>query len=389
VRFLIDARPALDPRRTGVGRYAEELLRELPRADPGATYVAWYLHARGLLRPRRFFERAPNLEERASRFPARVFQPVSWRLGVPRVEWLAGGFDAGLATNFLPPATARPERWVLVVHDLAFERFPDTAPHIDGRWRRRFAEALARCAAVVVPSRATAADLAELHGVGPERVHVVPHGIRSEAFAPPPDAAERARRVRERFGIGGGYVLFVGGIEPRKNLVRLVRAFASAATDAWLVLAGGPVRWHPRAAAELDAEVARLPAPVRARVVRTGYLRDEDRLPLLWGAELLAYPSLAEGFGLPVLEAFAAGVPVLCSRASSLPEVAGEAALLVDPLDEGAIAEAIERLLGDQGLRARLREAGLERCRLFTWRRTAQATAAVLRTVAGVLPAGR
>ncbi|HWO71424.1 MAG TPA: glycosyltransferase family 1 protein [Actinomycetota bacterium] len=382
MRFLIDARPALDPRRTGVGRYARELLDELPRADPGATYVAWYLHARGLLRPRRFFDRAPNLEERGSRFPARVFQPVAWRLGVPRVEWLAGPFDALLATNFLPPATGMLERSVLVVHDLAFERYPETAPHIDGRWRRRFAEALARCAAVVVPSAATRDDLAELHGIGPERVHVVPHGIRAGAFAPPPDAPERVRRVRGRFGIGGPYALFVGGIEPRKNLARLVRAFASVGTDAWLVLAGGPVRWYPRAAAELEDEVARLPASVRARVVRTGYLPDGDRLALLWGAELLVYPSLAEGFGLPVLEAFAAGVPVLASRASSLPEVAGDAALLVDPLDEGAIAEGIRRLLEDGELRARLREAGFERCRRFTWRRTAEATASVLRAAA-------
>jgi glycosyltransferase involved in cell wall biosynthesis len=381
VRFLIDARPALDPRRTGVGRYAEELLRELPRADPGATYVAWYLHARGLLRPRRFLDGAPNLEERPSRFPARVFQPVAWRLGVPRVEWLTGRFDALLATNFLPPATGMLDRSVLVVHDLAFERYPETAPHIDGRWRRRFAEALARCAAVVVPSAATRDDLVELHGVGP-KIHVVPHGIRAEAFAPPPDARERGRWVRERLGIGGRYALFLGGIEPRKNLRRLVRAFASVGADAWLVVAGGSVRWYPRAAAELDAEIARLPAPVRRRVIRTGYVADDDRLALLWGAELLAYPSLAEGFGLPVLEAFAAGVPVLASRASSLPEVAGEAALLVDPLDEEAIAEGIARLLGDEGLRARLRAAGLERCRLFTWRRTAEATASVLRAAA-------
>ncbi|HXF37707.1 MAG TPA: glycosyltransferase family 1 protein [Actinomycetota bacterium] len=382
MRFLVDARPALDPGRTGVGRYARRLVEELPAADPGATYVAWYLHARGLLRPRRSFPPAPNLVERATRFPARVFQPVAWRLGVPRVEWLAGRFDALLATNFLPPATGALDRSVLVVHDLAFERHPETAPHIDGRWRRRFAGALAGCAAVIVPSTATRDDLVELHGVGPERIHVVPHGVRADAFAPPPDAAERARRARERFGIGGRYVLFLGGIEPRKNLARLVRAFALAGADAWLVLAGGPVRWSPRAGAELEEEVARLPGPLRARVVRTGYVADEDRLGLLWGAELLAYPSLAEGFGFPVLEAFAAGVPVLASRSSSLPEVAGEAALLVDPLHEGAIAEGIRRLLEDGELRARLRTAGLERCRLFTWRRTAEATASVLRAAA-------
>ena len=106
---MIDARPALDPRRTGVGQYTQQLIRYLPIADPDDEFVAWYLHARGLLRPRRFFAdvRARNLTEKASRFPARIFQPASYRLGVPRVEWLVD-FDLFVATNFLAPATRSP-----------------------------------------------------------------------------------------------------------------------------------------------------------------------------------------------------------------------------------------------------------------------------------------
>ena len=109
MRAVIDARPALDPRRTGVGLYTQQIIRHLPHADPDNEYVAWYLHAKGLFRPRRFFEgvNAPNLTEKASRFPARVFGPMSTRLGVPRIEW-SGAFDVLLATNFLPPATHSP-----------------------------------------------------------------------------------------------------------------------------------------------------------------------------------------------------------------------------------------------------------------------------------------
>jgi len=365
-----------------VGQYTQQLIRHLPLADLDDEYVAWYLHARGLFRPRRFFAdvRARNLTEKASRFPARVFQPASYRLGVPRVEWLVD-FDVFVATNFLAPATNHPDRVVPIVHDLAFRHFPESAPHIDERWRRRFAATLAVSPAIVVPSAATAKDLLDAFAVDETRVHVVHHGVEAEAFAPIPQAGIDA--VRRRYGIPGGYVLFVGGIEPRKNLESLVRAFAeSDAQGLALVIAGGPVRWFPEATERLDAVIEQLPPSVQERIVRTGYVNDRDKLALLSGATLLAYPSLYEGFGFPVLEAFAAGVPVMTSNVSSLPEVAGEAALLVDPADVHAIAKALSELVGDADLRAVLSAAGVARASRFTWEATARATAGVLRGVA-------
>lgn len=378
MRIAIDARPALDPRRTGVGHYARRMIRYLPVADPLPEYVAWYLHSKGLFTRRRFFKDAPsNLDEHASRFPARVFQPVSWRLGVPRLEWLLD-FDALLATNFLPPAT-RSRGVVLVVHDLAYERFPETAPQMDARWRRRFARWLRRSAGIIVPSHSAKADLLDGHDVDASRVHVIPHG--AEPFDAPP--GREIARVRGRFGIEGPYVLFVGGIEPRKNLHGLVEAFRRAETDARLVIAGGPVRWIPEAAARLRSMVEALPAEARSRVVLTGYVSGADKRALLGGARVLAYPSLYEGFGLPVLEGFAAGVPVLTSNTSSLPEVAGDAALLVDPHDPDRIAEGLVRLLDDDALRERLRKAGRLRAADHTWPETARRTAEVLRAAAG------
>jgi glycosyltransferase involved in cell wall biosynthesis len=382
VRAVIDARPALDPRRTGVGHYAQQLVRHLPRVDPDDEYVAWYLHARGLLRPTRFFGDvgAPNLVEKASRFPARIFQPVSWRLRMPRVEWLAGDFDVLLATNFLPPPTGEMRRTVLVVHDLAFERYPETAPQIDDRWRRRFAKAVRRCGAVIVPSVSAKGDLVAAHGSPEARVHAVPHGVDAEAFAAVPRSAVES--VRERFEIPGRYVLFVGGLEPRKNLVGLVRAFAASGVEATLVIAGGSVRWFPTEEARVWAEVRALPEPARSRVRLTGYVSDEDKRALIAGAEGLLYPSLYEGFGFPVLEAMAAGTPVLTSNVSSLPEVAGPDALLVDPKDVPAIADGIGRLLEDDDLRERLIGPGRARAAAFTWEATARRTAEVLRAAA-------
>lgn len=371
-----------------MGQYAQQLIRHLPLADPDDEYVAWYLHARGLFRPRRFFAdvRARNLIEKASRFPARVFQPASYRLGIPRVEWLVD-FDLFVATNFLAPATNHPDHVVPIVHDLAFRYFPESAPHIDERWRRRFAATLAVAPAIVVPSAATAKDLLDAFALDEARVHVVHHGVDAEAFAPVPQAAVDA--VRRRHGISGAYVLFVGGIEPRKNLEHLVMAFAeSDAQDLTLVIAGGPVRWFPAASERLDASIEALPTSVRERIVRTGYVNDRDKLALLSGATVLAYPSLYEGFGFPVLEAFAAGVPVLTSNVSSLPEVAGEAAVLVDPADVEAIAKALTDIAGDADLRAVLSAAGVARASRFTWEVTARATATVLRQAAVLTGAG-
>lgn len=376
MRALIDARPALDPRRTGVGHYTDRLLWHLPAADPDGRYVAWYLHARGLLHPTRFFADVDGLEEHASRFPARVFGPLSTRVGWPRVD---ARFDALLATNFLPPHTTR-RGVVLVVHDLAFDRFPETAPHHTARWRRLFEGWLAKADGVIAPSEATRADLETFHGIGRERVDVVPLG--TEQFVAPEEQAARAARAA--LGIPEGpYALFVGGLEPRKNLEVLVRAFARVAPDVEgaLVLAGGAVNWDPGYEARLGAVIAGLPAASRTRVHRVGYVGPADKAALLGGATMLVYPSLVEGFGLPVLEGFAAGLPVLTSSTSSLPEVAGDAALLVEP-DEAGVAEGLRRLLADAALRERLAAAGRARVQAFTWERCARETAAVLHRAA-------
>jgi len=380
VRAVIDARPALDPRRTGVGQYTAQLIRHLPPADPESRYVAWYLHARGLLRPRSFFDDAdaPNLSERASRFPARVFEPVSSRLSVPRLEWVLD-FDALLATNFLPPAT-RSRGVVLVVHDLAFRVLPETAPQIDARWLRRLRRWLADAARVIVPSESAKADLVAWERVDPEKVVAVHHGVDAEAVRSAPPAAVEA--TGRRFGLAGPYLLFVGGIEPRKNLPALVRAFAKVPTEASLVIAGGRVRWFPEAAGRLREAVEALAPAVRRRVILTGYVSEGDKSALLGAATALVYPSLYEGFGFPVLEGMAARVPVLTSNVSSLPEVAGEAALLVDPRDEDALAEGIRTMLADADLREQLIGAGLARAAAFTWQETARKTAAVLREAA-------
>src|SRR3954452_24065726 len=189
--------------------YAEALLRHLPSAMPDDRFLAWYLDVRGIgRRPRRFAAWAPNLRERASRIPSRLFRPFPSRTGLPKGEWLPGTADLVVPPNYLPPPTTS-DGVVLVVHDLAFAAMPETAPHHDARWRRAFTRRLRDAAAVIVPSKATYDDLLATHDVEPSKGHVVLQATAAGRFPPvtPADVAA----MRARLGTAGPYIAFLGG----------------------------------------------------------------------------------------------------------------------------------------------------------------------------------
>ena len=377
MRIVVDARPAVFAQKTGIGVYTWHLLRLLPRVDPATTYLAWYLNAGAITGgPRRPLRElgAPNLVERGTPIPAGWFARSTERFDLPRIEWFARS-DVLFAPNFVPPPT-RSRRLVVTVHDLGFRRFPDTAPHSTRRWLARLDGTLRRATRVIAVSESTRRDLVELYHVESARITVVPLGVDGGTFGPADAGVVEA--ARSRLGVAGPYVVYVGGIEPRKNLPNLLWAFARLGPDLSLVIVGSGVEWNPQGTGLLREALERLPSETRRRVVRTGYISERDKVALLSGAEALVYPSLYEGFGLPVLEAMACGTPVVTSDRSSLPEVAGEAAVLVDPTDPEAIAAGVDRLLTDGRLRGRLREAGLARAARFTWEETARRTAQVL-----------
>ncbi len=187
--------------------------------------------------------------------------------------------------------------------------------------------------------------------------------------------------MRRRYSIDGPFLLSLGGIEPRKNLPALIRAFTSLPEDVRpnLVIAGPIAPWNPEGWDLVRPSLDALPSRLRDRVILTGYVSEEEKVALLGGAEALVYPSIYEGFGLPVLEAMACGTPVLTSDVSALPETAGGAALLVNPSSIEDIAAGMERLLTDTTLRQSMRAAGTARAATFSWDETARLTADVLR----------
>ncbi len=263
---------------------------------------------------------------------------------------------------------------VITIHDLSFIRFP----HLFRPANRLYLSVLTRLSArrarrLIAVSAHAAAESARLLSVPAERIDVVYHGV-DPAFHPLPQGQVAA--FRRRRGLPERFLFFVGTLEPRKNLKRLVQAFARLHDDRLgLVLAGGKGWLYT----DLFALVENL--GLQDRILFPGYVPGQD-LPLWYNAALaLVYPSLYEGFGLPVLEAQACGTPVLTSNTSSLPEAAGDAAVLVDPYDVAALTAGLEQLLADESLRRGLRLAGLAHAAQFTWSRTAQNTVRVYRRV--------
>ena len=376
MRVVVDARPAAMAAPTGVGTYVLNLLRRLPVVDPSTEYVAWYLEARSAFRAPRRFAGTGSLERRVP-FPSRLYDRLA-RYGAPPLEWLAKG-DVVFGTNFVPPP-ARRMRAVVTVHDLAFELMPETAPQAVGWWRRAVRRAVERADRVLVPSESTRRDLLRLMDPDPERVLVVPLGVDREVFRPA--TQDRVEAVRRRFGLDGPYLVFLGRHQ-RKNLAGLLRVFAELADDVRPTLAvTGQAPWTPDGSDHDGPALAALPASVRRQVALLGYVEPEDAAALLSGSLGLVFPTRYEGFGFPALEAMACGAPVLTSETSSLPELVGPDAVLVDPDDDTSIGDGLLRLVTDDALRTRLREAGLRRAARYDWDVTARATAAALRAAA-------
>jgi glycosyltransferase involved in cell wall biosynthesis len=342
----------------GIGRYTRELLRALMRVDEANSYRLFYAaaaphHSLPPLNARTLVRRLPFHDIWLARLWHRL------RLPVP-VETVLGSLDVYHSPDFtLPPTRARS---LLTVHDLSFVRDPDSAsPGLRDYLNAVVPRSVARSDHVLVDSTATKQDLVDLYRTPVDKITVLYCGV-EPAFKPVVEPAV-LDYVRNKYKIGRNpFILAVSTLQPRKNYVRLLQAFARLTDpDLRLVFAGGK-GWL---FTEIFATVRDL--QLSERVVFAGFVADDDLPALYSAARALAYPSLYEGFGLPMLEAMACGTPVVASTASSLPEVAGDAALLVDPFDVDALAHALDLAHSDTRIRARLIRLGRFRATRFRW----------------------
>ncbi len=357
MRVAVDATPLLGLP-TGIGAFCQGALAALaqrPDVDVRAYAVSW--------RRRRQIEATlpQGVPARQRPMPARPLHALWARGDWPPVEPFVGPIDVVHGTNFLVPPTRRAAA-VVSVHDLTPLHHPELCDEATLAYPGLIRRALGRGAWVHTDSAFVAAEVREAFGADPGRVRVVTPGIPE---LPAPSGAGADAVVARVLPAGTRrYCLAVGTAEPRKDLPGLVRSFGAVADgveDVALVLAGPP-GWGERA---LDDAVAE--SPVRARIVRTGWVPPEELAVLLARASLLAYPSLYEGFGFPPLQAMRAGVPVVATRAGSLPEVLGDGALLVDAGDHDGLAAALSTLLCDDGERSRLVAAGTTWSARYSW----------------------
>jgi glycosyltransferase involved in cell wall biosynthesis len=369
----------LTPRIGGIGRYAVHLTRALLSlaSQPGADLEFVIFTAPQTDRELLQAIEAPTCERfrwiKSTLLRSSVLLPLGAR--VERIEVFHGLDQSGIPLFF------RAGKCVVTIHDVIPLILPWAFPP---RHRWVLATALARirkqAEMVIVPSMAAAEDVVHFLGVERERIQVIPMGC--DPCFQPVDEPMRATALRRRYTLPERYILFVGTLEPRKNVQTLLQAFAQVIAempqdDLTLVIAGGKGWGGEDYRSTVDA------LKLQDHVRFAGFVEDDDLPALYRGALLFVYPSLYEGFGLPVLEAMACGTPVITSNRASLPEVAGDAALLVDPTQPTALATAIASILSDSSLRQALCVKGLARAQTFTWEAVAQQTVAIYHAVGG------
>lgn len=368
MRLGIDASRAVSARPTGTEGYAYHLTRALlPLTARRGHQVVLY------------FNRPPAPDLFLSNAQTQIVVlpfPRLWTHLRLALELHRRPPDVFFTPAHVVPVTYRGPS-AATVHDLGYHYYPQAHTRRQVaylRWSTR--HNVHRSRRVFADSQATRDDIVRFYGVEVDKIEVVYPGVDPDVTAVRDE--KRLRAVREKYGIPAPYLLYLGTLQPRKNLARLVEAFVAADVAHHLVLAGKR-GWL---AQMIEEAVASLPPAAAARVHLTGFVDEADKAALISGADGLLYPSLHEGFGFPVVEAQLCGTPVLCADSSSLPEVAGAGALLVDATDTEALTAAIERLAGDEVLRSRLVDAGRVNAQRFTWERAAEQVLASLEMVA-------
>ena len=373
MKVAIDVRTINKPR-SGVGHYVTNLIREFQKIDKENSYCL--ISNNGEFEAE--FASRPNFE--------------NYRTWISNENHLVGdlwesfylpgllqrkGVSVFHGPAFMIPLRFSGFRTVVTIHDIVAFIKPETVPLKYALYMRFLIGLVVRKAdRVITPSESTKQDLIDRLKVPEEKIEVVYEAV-SDEFKPW-SGPGRAEQVKRKFGIRDRYMLFVGNLEPRKNLVRLMRAFERARDrlgGAYQLVISGKKGWLYKDILTTYEQVN------RGDVILTSYVSDKDLVDLYRSADMFVFPTLYEGFGLPVLEAMGCGAPVITSSVSSIPEIAGDAAVLVDPLDIGQISEAMVEVAFSEALRANLREKGLRQAAGFTWTKTAERTLEIYRSV--------
>lgn len=370
----IDIRMLARGSRTGIEEYTLKLLENMPDIDTGIRFKLFY---NGWKKNRLDYEwlDKPNVDLCEFGIPNRLLDTASRFFGFPQVDALLGGIDVFFSPHiFLAPTSSRCRK-VVTFHDLSFERYPEFYSFQKNVWHSSMTPRLQAESAdrIIAVSDSTRQDLVDIYGVLPEKIRVIYSGLDPDAGRRV--SSEEKNRIREKYGLPENYILYLGTLEPRKNIVSLLKAFEKMKKDGVLknsdfkLVVAGAKGW-------LYENIFRTAGNFSSKkdVVFTGFVQEEDKPALYAAAKLFVYPSFYEGFGFPPLEAMAQGTPVITSNISSLPEAAGNAAIMINPTNTDELLQAMKKVLTDAKLSQKLAVLGKERARAFEWRKCAEET---------------
>ena len=379
IKVVFDAQLLFERQKTGIGWNAKKMIDELvqyPELD--CTLNCFLMKDRERTESILKGYREQGCKVHQSRWmPARIYYHLERLLPVP-YRWIFGKND-GITQFFnytIPFGVSG--KCVTIIHDIAFLTYPETVAKRTRQWLGKNLKIYCQRADVILTvSEFSRQEIHHYLGIPLEKIHVVYNGVDPEQYHP--DYSEdRIQEVKAKYNIPGSYILYLGTLEPRKNIETLIRAYQR-------LLTAGPSRFGQTPAAFPKLVLAGKKGwlydsifqlvkefHLENQVIFTGYVDESDAAPLLCGARMFVFPSLYEGFGIPPLEAMACGTPVIVSDCASLPEVVGDAGLLAPPTDIEKLAESMNRLLKDDQLHTALREAGLKRAGRFTWKASAE-----------------
>ena len=374
MKIGIDIRCLMSSTRTGVAEYAYELLNAILKIDKTNQYWLFYNSHTDVTEHTPLWSQG-NIHYVATRWPNKLFNASIKILGWPKLDKLISQrskLDYFFSPNLNFTALSKDTKHILTVHDLSFKFYPQFFSIKQKLWHWAVGpkKQCQQAGTIFTPSENTKRDIIDYYQIPPEKIKVTPGAV-SEIFSNPITDKET---VKQKYNLPNKFILFLGAVEPRKNIIGLIEAFELALASPKLseggyslVIAGSGRGWKNK---KIYARA--LASPLRDKIEFIGYVDAEDKPALYSLSELFVYPSFYEGFGFPVLEAMACGVPVITSNRSSLPEITNQAAYLVNPNRPAELAEAMIKMLVDTNLKEHFKKIGLEQVKKFNWETAAR-----------------
>ncbi|MDO8241210.1 MAG: glycosyltransferase family 1 protein [Candidatus Moranbacteria bacterium] len=377
-RIGIDVRCLAEGRRTGVEEYTRNLLQNIFTLDTRDEFVLFFNSFRSAKADFAWLEKYPNVSLRKFNYPNKLLNFLFWYLNWPKIDQLIGGADIFFMPNIIFGSVSQKTKLISTIHDLSFERYPETFS-----WKRRFwhmfinsKKICQQSDKIIAVSNSTKNDIVNLYKINPDKISVSYNGI-SEKFQIVDRNNENLIRVKEKYKLPYKFILYLGTIEPRKNISAIIQAYAQLQKDAaeagqaemakYKLVVAGSQGWLSD---DIFAEIEQ--SDCKDDIVVVKFVEEDDKEFVLNLASLFVYPSKFEGFGFPPLEAMACGVPVITSNNSSLPEIAGLGSIMIDPDKPDEIFLAMKEILNNRELRNSLIDKGLIQSKKFSWTKPAE-----------------